>query len=85
MARAPALHAGGQRFESVILHPRKKRTMTRLEADRRSLKAFEEARETNQELDTNQKRAPDTLKKGSGIPKTTVKAKEKVRESLFAT
>ena len=24
MARAPALHAGGQRFESVILHPGKK-------------------------------------------------------------
>ena len=24
LARAPALHAGGQRFESVILHPRVK-------------------------------------------------------------
>ena len=27
LARAPALHAGGQRFESVILH----KTLTRLE------------------------------------------------------
>ena len=30
LARAPALHAGGQRFESVILHPtrKSKRSMT---------------------------------------------------------
>lgn len=27
LARAPALHAGGQRFESVILHNSKKRRL----------------------------------------------------------
>ncbi len=31
LARAPVLQAGGQRFESVILHDQ--RTLTRLEAD----------------------------------------------------
>ena len=31
LARAPALHAGGQRFESVILHQVERHKLSRLE------------------------------------------------------
>ena len=81
LARAPALHAGGQRFESVILHSRKKDNDKAGSCGNTSCKTAQQircgimrgiagVRQKNQELDTNQKASARTVVK-SGIPAKT--------------
>ena len=53
LARAPALQAGGQRFESVILHT-KERTLTYWKAVRRGAKPLAQANQTDTTRNLNQ-------------------------------